>query len=95
MKTGSEPISAELLEKSEMPNLVIIGITSAAMILLVLNAALVAWFVTRKQNKGKENTYHSELNSLSPTSVGNICRLYIRLNEIQNDNDIFKLSCRK
>lgn len=52
--TGSEPISAELLEKSEMPNLVIIGITSAAMILLVLNAALVAWFVTRKQNKGKK-----------------------------------------
>ncbi|KAL5285582.1 NPHS1 family protein [Megaselia abdita] len=51
MAKGSEPISAELLEKSEMPNLVIIGITSAAMILLVLNAALVAWFVTRKQNK--------------------------------------------
>lgn len=34
-----------------MPNMMIIGITSAAMVLLVLNAALVAWFVIRRQNK--------------------------------------------
>lgn len=34
----------------------IIGITSAAMILLVLNAALVAWFVIRRQNKNSAET---------------------------------------
>ncbi|KAL9915607.1 nephrin isoform X2 [Glossina fuscipes] len=48
---GSTPLSAELNEKDEMPNFMIIGITSAAMVLLILNAALVAWFVIRRQNK--------------------------------------------
>ncbi|KAM7345697.1 hibris isoform 4-T4 [Cochliomyia hominivorax] len=53
---GSQPYSAELNEKDEMPNMMIIGITSAAMVLLVLNAALVAWFVIRRQNKNSTET---------------------------------------
>lgn len=39
-----------------MPNMMIIGITSAAMVLLILNAALVAWFVIRRQNKSTTET---------------------------------------
>ncbi|XP_055904488.1 nephrin isoform X2 [Eupeodes corollae] len=55
----SEAITAtESSEKNEMPNLVIIGITSAAMILLILNAALVAWFVIRRQNKDSAESEH-------------------------------------
>ncbi|XP_023299078.2 nephrin isoform X1 [Lucilia cuprina] len=53
---GSQPYSAELNEKDEMPNMMIIGITSAAMGLLILNAALVAWFVIRRQNKNSTET---------------------------------------
>lgn len=49
-------MSAELNERSEMPNAMIIGITSAAMILLILNAALVAWFVIRRQTKSSNDT---------------------------------------
>ncbi|XP_017149370.1 nephrin isoform X2 [Drosophila miranda] len=53
LSKGSQPHSAEYTEKDELPNVMIIGITSAAMVLLVLNAALVAWFVIRRQNKSQ------------------------------------------
>lgn len=56
MGKGSQPFSAEFTEKDEMPNLMILGITSAAVVLLVLNAALVAWFVIRRQNKNSNET---------------------------------------
>ncbi|XP_068144561.1 nephrin isoform X1 [Drosophila tropicalis] len=56
MGKGSQPHSAEYTEKDELPNVMIIGITSAAMVLLVLNAALVAWFVIRRQNKSQGET---------------------------------------
>lgn len=49
---GPEALPSEILEKSEMPTLVIVGIAMAALGLLVANAALVAWFVVRKRNKG-------------------------------------------
>lgn len=45
-------VPAELLEKAEMPKLVIVGIALAALGLLLANAALVAWFIVRKRNKG-------------------------------------------
>ncbi|XP_037946701.1 nephrin [Teleopsis dalmanni] len=57
LASGAQPYLNEFTEKDEMPNFMIIGITSAAMVLLVLNAALVAWFVIRRQNK---NTSESE-----------------------------------
>ncbi|KAM8713441.1 hypothetical protein ACLKA7_013711 [Drosophila subpalustris] len=56
LSKGSQPHSAEYTEKDELPNVMIIGITSAAMVLLVLNAALVAWFVIRRQNKSQGET---------------------------------------
>ncbi|XP_030560448.1 nephrin [Drosophila novamexicana] len=56
LSKGSQPHSAEYTEKDELPNVMIIGITSAAMVLLVLNAALVAWFVIRRQNKTQGET---------------------------------------
>lgn len=49
---GPEALPSEILEKSEMPTLVIVGIAMAALGLLVANAALVMWFVVRKRNKG-------------------------------------------
>lgn len=45
-------VPAELLENAEMPKLVIVGIALAALGLLLANAALVAWFIVRKRNKG-------------------------------------------
>lgn len=44
---------AELLEKAEMPKMLFIGFGLAALVCLLLgNAALFAWFIIRKRNKG-------------------------------------------
>lgn len=51
-KKGLDPLPPEILEKAELPRLVIIGIALAALIILFANAALVAWFIFRKRSKG-------------------------------------------
>lgn len=43
---------AELLDKAEIPTLVIVAIAMAALGVLLANAALVIWFIIRKRNKG-------------------------------------------
>lgn len=49
---GLETVPAELLEKAQVPKLVIVGIGLAGLGLLLVNAALVAWFIIRKRSKG-------------------------------------------
>lgn len=49
---GSEPVPSELLEKTELPKLAIAGIALAVVGLLLINGALVAWFILRKKSKG-------------------------------------------
>lgn len=43
---------AELLEKADMSTLVIINVALAALGVLIVNAALVAFFIIRRRNKG-------------------------------------------
>ncbi|XP_017106061.2 nephrin isoform X7 [Drosophila bipectinata] len=52
LKRGAEPMPAELTEdSSNTPNLVIIGIALAAFGFLLVNMALVAWFVVHHRRK--------------------------------------------
>ncbi|XP_030387432.1 nephrin [Scaptodrosophila lebanonensis] len=74
---GSQPLSAEYTEKDELPNVMIIGITSAAMVLLVLNAALVAWFVIRRQNKTQGDTEPSADDAYSKDDNQSVYKLPI------------------
>lgn len=45
-------VPAELLEKADMSTLVIINVALAALGVLIVNAALVAFFIIRRRNKG-------------------------------------------
>lgn len=50
---GVDPLPAELVEKGEMPLLVILAIAVACIILLLVNAGLVFWYVMKRRSKGK------------------------------------------
>lgn len=51
-KEGLELLPAELTESSTIPNLVIIGTSLAAFGFLLVNAALVWFFVRHRRKKG-------------------------------------------
>lgn len=78
LSKGSQPHSAEYTEKDELPNVMIIGITSAAMVLLVLNAALVAWFVIRRQNKSQGEAEPSNDDAYSKDDNQSVYKVRLR-----------------
>lgn len=53
MKKGLEPLPAELVEKGELPLLVILAISGACFLLLLVNAGLICWYVIKRKAKGK------------------------------------------
>lgn len=50
---GLEPLPAELVEKGELPLVVILAISGACFLLLLVNAGLICWYVIKRKAKGK------------------------------------------
>ncbi|XP_059607886.1 nephrin isoform X3 [Phlebotomus argentipes] len=67
---GLETVPAELLEKAQVPKLVIVGIGLAGVGLLLVNAALVAWFIIRKRSKetSTQNSKSATIEMYAPSS---------------------------
>ncbi|XP_055693660.1 nephrin isoform X2 [Lutzomyia longipalpis] len=67
---GLETVPAELLEKAQVPKLVIVGIGLAGLGLLLVNAALVAWFIIRKRSKetSTQNSKSATIEMYAPSS---------------------------
>ncbi|XP_055703613.1 nephrin [Phlebotomus papatasi] len=70
IKRGLETVPAELLEKAQVPKLVIVGIGLAGLGLLLVNAALVAWFIIRKRSKetSTQNSKSATIEMYAPSS---------------------------